>query len=92
MPETPRYEHDCSPEHGCEFIGWLDDKDVWYHAEQSCIIYRYTSEPSNYGTGHLTTNVDEYCWPDTAVEFHRSLHHMVCEYLTRQHTEEMGIL
>ena len=93
MPETPRYEHDCSPEHGCEFIAQLDDDDIWFHADQNCIIYRHSSDGPDYGTFglegkfsfvHFTS--DE--WEATCREMQR----MVIEHLTRQHTEEMGIL
>lgn len=83
--ETPQYEHDCSEEFGCAFVGRFEKYDIWYHADQNCIIYRYSSDGPDYGTSHLGW-ADLKCAPEGIVGFHEELRHLVLEYLTRQNS------
>lgn len=57
MEPQPRYKHDCGPEHGCVFVGYLDDDDIWFHEYfldqdvcHTCVILRHSSDPEDYGS------------------------------------------
>lgn len=72
----PRYEHDCDPELGCIFVGYVDDDDVWFHdhGHDTEVILRHSSDGPDYG-----------CWTSSMTYPHIPEHYQRAIALVVEH-------